>query len=284
MNTDTERRELRELMRMVSAFALIRAIRVEVLSPLRVHPCESVVNAFGINEANRTEKTPLTMEGSWVGGAGTGHAGQPGQRHQSPKPTTNVNGTQTKRSQLVTLMKTPSAAAAIKMLLTATLIALANCVLALDQLPGGAAPAAAIPLDQLGAVAGKQYQGDALGIAATPEGARLRCGFQKLEGRATSEGLWLESTEPGGGRLRVMATAVGRTTDYGVRQQSEAATPLWEEARLPMAMDDCESGVALGFTQNLTTLLTTNAPLNGGFGFTDPTPPTGTAFYRLMLP
>jgi hypothetical protein len=68
-----------------------------------------------------------------------------------------------------------------------------------------------MPPDQLGVVAGKQYQGDALGVTATAEGARLRCGFQKLEGCATPEGLWVESTQQGGGdRLRLTATAVGR--------------------------------------------------------------------------
>jgi hypothetical protein len=37
-----------------------------------------------------------------------------------------------------------------------------------------------IPMDQIGAVAGKQYSGDGLSIVATPDGARLRCVFQKL--------------------------------------------------------------------------------------------------------
>ena len=51
-----------------------------------------------------------------------------------------------------------------------------------------------IPMDQLGAVAGKQYQGDGLSVTATPDGARLRCVFQKLEGQVTPQGLWLVST------------------------------------------------------------------------------------------
>ena len=50
-----------------------------------------------------------------------------------------------------------------------------------------------------------------MGVAATADGARLRCGFQKLEGHATPEGLWLESTKPGAaGRLRLSATALCR--------------------------------------------------------------------------
>ncbi len=69
---------------------------------------------------------------------------------------------------------------------------------------------ARIPFSQIGAKATANYQGDALGITATPDGARLSCGFQKLEGHATHEGLWLESTVPGGGQLRLVAVAVGR--------------------------------------------------------------------------
>ena len=55
-----------------------------------------------------------------------------------------------------------------------------------------AAPATtAIPWSQLGAKAGADYQGDALAVIPTAEGARLRCAFQRLEGEATREGLWL---------------------------------------------------------------------------------------------
>ena len=68
----------------------------------------------------------------------------------------------------------------------------------------------AIPFPEIGARATANYQGDAMGITATTDGARLRCGFQKLEGQATPEGLWLESTKPGGGQLRLVAVAVGR--------------------------------------------------------------------------
>jgi hypothetical protein len=38
------------------------------------------------------------------------------------------------------------------------------------------------------------------------------------------------------------------------------------------------------FTQNVTTLLQTNAPSNGAFCHTDPNPPNGTVFYRLTMP
>jgi hypothetical protein len=75
----------------------------------------------------------------------------------------------------------------------------------------GETPPAAIPFADIGARATAGYQGDALEVRATADGARLRCGFQKLEGHATPEGLWLESTRPGSaGRLRVTATALSR--------------------------------------------------------------------------
>src|SRR6266581_8126467 len=75
-----------------------------------------------------------------------------------------------------------------------------------------AAKSEPIPMDKIGAVAGKQYSGDGLAVAATPNGAGLRCVFQRLEGEATREGLWVVSTVTNGvnDRFRVVATAVGR--------------------------------------------------------------------------
>ena len=71
-------------------------------------------------------------------------------------------------------------------------------------------------MDQLGAVAGKQYQGDGLSVIATPDGASLRCAFQRLEGQVTREGLWLSSTADNnsGESFRVRAASVGRTDDF----------------------------------------------------------------------
>jgi len=68
-----------------------------------------------------------------------------------------------------------------------------------------------IAVSKLGAKAEAQYHGDGLSVAPTPEGARLRCVFQKLEGQVTREGLWLSSTvEPRTGeKFRVAAHAVG---------------------------------------------------------------------------
>jgi predicted small lipoprotein YifL len=87
---------------------------------------------------------------------------------------------------------------------------LAALALALTLPACGETQPAAIPFSDIGARATANYQGDALSITATPDGARLRCGFQKLDGHATPEGLWLESTRPGGGQLRLVAVAVGR--------------------------------------------------------------------------
>src|SRR6266446_1963850 len=74
-----------------------------------------------------------------------------------------------------------------------------------------------IPWSQIGAKAGADYQGDGLGVSPTAEGARLRCVFQRLEGEATREGLWLTSTviPPSGtvkDRFRVVAADVRRLT------------------------------------------------------------------------
>src|SRR5688572_21079239 len=70
----------------------------------------------------------------------------------------------------------------------------------------------AIPWSQLGAKAGADYQGDALAVIPTAEGARLRCVFQRLEGEATREGLWLTSTVSNAvnDRFRLVAVEVGR--------------------------------------------------------------------------
>ena len=83
-----------------------------------------------------------------------------------------------------------------------------------DGKAGEPAPAtpAAIPFDQIGAVAAKQYSGDGLVVVNGPDGVRLRCVFQRLEGEATSEGLWLTSTVTNlvGTRFRVTAAQLGR--------------------------------------------------------------------------
>lgn len=82
-----------------------------------------------------------------------------------------------------------------------------------------------IDWNQIGTTAGADYQAEGLSVAATEAGARLHCVFQRLDGEATAEGLWLVSTvanQPAD-RFRVLATAVdlqalppqGRTTMAG---------------------------------------------------------------------
>src|ERR1019366_2387521 len=73
---------------------------------------------------------------------------------------------------------------------------------------------AAIPWNQIGVKAGADYKGDGLAVTPDGEGARLHCVFQRLEGEATPEGLWLTSTATNAvnDRFRVTAAAVGRVT------------------------------------------------------------------------
>ena len=72
----------------------------------------------------------------------------------------------------------------------------------------------AIPWNQIGATAGADYKGDGLTVTSTGSGARLHCVFQRLDGEATPEGLWLTSTVTNtvSDRFRVTAAAVGRVT------------------------------------------------------------------------
>src|SRR5437870_6278264 len=81
--------------------------------------------------------------------------------------------------------------------------------------PAPARTSQAIPWSQIGAKAGADYQGDGLAVSPTVDGARLRCAFQRLEGEATREGLWLTSTviPPSGtvrDRFRVVAADIRR--------------------------------------------------------------------------
>jgi len=103
-----------------------------------------------------------------------------------------------------------------------------------------------IPWSEIGAKAGTDYQGDGLSVTATKPGAQLHCVFQRLEGEATSEGLWLTSTVTHGvkDRFRVTASAVGRhenaletSQGFGVRQSSGA---------LGSGLDACDPVVELG--------------------------------------
>ncbi|MCS7091519.1 MAG: hypothetical protein NZM03_12490 [Limisphaera sp.] len=87
---------------------------------------------------------------------------------------------------------------------------------------------APIPWDQIGARVGADYKGDGLAVIATAEGARLRCVFQRLEGEAGPEGLWLTSTvanQPQD-RFKVTAVGVGRMPDWGLERPRAVARVL----------------------------------------------------------
>ena len=101
--------------------------------------------------------------------------------------------------------------------LALTIVALITIQTALAQSPAQTRQDSSIPIDQLGTVARKQYHGDGLSVTATQGGARMTCVFQKLEGEATTEGLWLRSTgeNVSNERFRVLATEVGRTSSNG---------------------------------------------------------------------
>src|SRR6266487_3085116 len=81
----------------------------------------------------------------------------------------------------------------------------------------------AISWSQLGAKAGADYKGDGLAVIPSAGGARLRCVFQRLEGEATREGLWLTSTFTNGvnDRFRVAAAEVGRVTPCAPGHRAE---------------------------------------------------------------
>ncbi|HTL54975.1 MAG TPA: hypothetical protein VL361_04815 [Candidatus Limnocylindrales bacterium] len=89
---------------------------------------------------------------------------------------------------------------------------------------GGSALGKEVPWSQVGAAAGAPYSGDCLKITPTEHGAQMHCAFQRLDGEATCEGLWLTSTVPNqpNDRFRVKVVALGR--------QGRAGNPLPAQA------------------------------------------------------
>lgn len=83
---------------------------------------------------------------------------------------------------------------------------------------------ALIPWDQIGAKAGADYHGDGLAVTPATYGARLHCVFQRLDGEATGEGLWLVSTVTNTvpDRFQVKAAAIGRTEEKAAADLSAA--------------------------------------------------------------
>lgn len=72
-----------------------------------------------------------------------------------------------------------------------------------------------IPWSEIGARADAQYAGDGLSILTSGGKTVLKSMLQRLEGEATAEGLWVASVSEteGGGRFRIRAESVGRTSD-----------------------------------------------------------------------
>src|SRR5579862_7097605 len=96
---------------------------------------------------------------------------------------------------------------------------------AADKVAAGAANP--IPWNQIGAKAGADYQGDGLAVTPTDSGARLHCIFQRLDGDATPEGLWLTSTvaNSAGDRFRVTVGEIGRRSTQKASADFADAVP-----------------------------------------------------------
>ena len=103
--------------------------------------------------------------------------------------------------------------------------------LALRLTPAAAMPATnaptAIPWNEIGAQASANYHGDGLAVMPAGSGARLHCVFQRLDGEATPEGLWLTSTVTNtvNDRFSVTAMAVRRALE---KQKAESRNLRWE--------------------------------------------------------
>lgn len=97
---------------------------------------------------------------------------------------------------------------------------------------GSAKASEAVPWSQTGAKAEAHYQGDGLSVSPKENGAFLRCIFQRLEGEATHEGLWLTSTASSAVKdtFRVVASAIGRGEDRSVAVFSGPAAARTEQA------------------------------------------------------
>ncbi len=79
-----------------------------------------------------------------------------------------------------------------------------------------------IPIMEIGDKASADYQGDAIGIERTIEGARLRTAIQKRAGTVTHEVLRIGSTETERVRLRMIASAPGQNASLAQISQREA--------------------------------------------------------------
>lgn len=109
--------------------------------------------------------------------------------------------------------------------------ALLTAVLATLHSSAANAEQASQPMEfsEIGAKATVDYQGDAISVSATQDGAILRTGFQKLAGRVTREGLQLNSTEGDNGGLRLAAAALGRFGENALRLPAVGCVTVLEK-------------------------------------------------------
>lgn len=105
---------------------------------------------------------------------------------------------------------------------------------AVENLTDGTPARASTAWSQFGEKAGADYHGDGLAVTPIAEGARLRCVFQRLEGEATREGLWLTSTVESNkrDRFRIVAAALGRSA---AADRSDAGSTLGCAGRVELA-------------------------------------------------
>jgi hypothetical protein len=83
----------------------------------------------------------------------------------------------------------------------------------------------AVAWSEVGIKAMQEYQGDGVSIAISERGAILRCVFQKLEGEATAEGLWLRSTIPGAGEMERFRVATRSVTRESTKETNGLSSP-----------------------------------------------------------
>ncbi|HWY77677.1 MAG TPA: hypothetical protein VN281_18810, partial [Verrucomicrobiae bacterium] len=100
----------------------------------------------------------------------------------------------------------------IRLLVAVAVLALPLVAQAANLSTNSSTTTTSIPWSQIGAKAAADYHGDGLAVMPTASGARLHCVFQRLDGEATREGLWLTSTVTNtvADRFQVKATAMGR--------------------------------------------------------------------------
>jgi hypothetical protein len=109
----------------------------------------------------------------------------------------------------------------LKCMNTLTILPLLLTVLPLEFANAHSPPlslsAKSMHIVEFGAATGQQNFNDDLAVTAAEDGARLRCMDQRIEGMATTEGLWLTSTAPEcpGDKLRILTAEISRAGQEG---------------------------------------------------------------------